>query len=53
MKESKNEKNFGVSIFINEIKYSSLLIYQQGNSDFAQLSKMQKYANSKRLSSAT
>ena len=47
------KKKIGASIFMNEIKYSSLLIYQQGNSRLLQLSKMQKYANSKRLSSAT
>lgn len=35
---------------MNKIKYSSLLIHQQGSSEFAQLSKMQKYANNKRLS---
>ena len=39
MKNLKMEKKIGASLFMNEIKYSSLLIYQQGNSDFYSLAK--------------
>ena len=52
MKESKNEKNRG--FYIHERDQIQLFTnLSAGKLKLLQLSKMQKYANSKRLSSAT
>ena len=52
MKNLKNKQKIRASIFMNEIKHSSTNL-SAGKLRLLQLSKMQKYANSKRLRSAT